>query len=140
MKKGIYLALITALLSGVSIFVNKFAVGIVKSPIIFTTTKNLIVGLIILAILLISGRWKGIFNINKKQALNLLLVGFIGGAVPFYLFFTGISMIPAINASLIHKTLVIWVALLAMPLLKERLTKIQGLAILLVFVDSPEIR
>jgi drug/metabolite transporter (DMT)-like permease len=48
-------------------------------------------------------------------------------------FFTGLSMIPAINAAIIHKTFVFWVALLAVPLLKEKLTKLQGAAILILF-------
>ena len=45
----------------------------------------------------------------------------IGGSVPFVLFFEGLSRATATQAAFIHKTLVVWVALLAVPLLRERL-------------------
>jgi drug/metabolite transporter (DMT)-like permease len=132
-KKGIYLALVTALVSGVSIFINKFAVGTFSPPLVFTAVKNTGVALLIISLLFFTRKYKLLGNLNKKEALYLLLIGIVGGAIPFYLFFTGLSMIPAINAALIHKTLVFWVAILAVPLLKERLTKLQGLAILILF-------
>jgi drug/metabolite transporter (DMT)-like permease len=99
-------------------------------------SKNLIVGLVILLTLFFSGKWRGIFKLQRKEKIYLLFIGVIGGSLPFYLFFTGISMIPAVNAAMIHKTLVIWVALLAGPFLKERLSRKQGAAILLVFAGN----
>jgi drug/metabolite transporter (DMT)-like permease len=135
-NKGIKLALLTALISGVSIFINKFAVGSITPPLTFTASKNLIVGILIVAILLISKKWKLIAKLNKVQLIKLTLIGLIGGALPFYLFFTGLSQIPAINAALIHKTLVIWVALLALPFLKEKLSSLQILAIGILFASN----
>ncbi len=132
-SKGIYLALITAFISGVSIFVNKFAVGVIKSPLVFTADKNFMVGLLMLVILLVSGKWRSIGSVSKQDKLKLLLISIVGGSLPFYLFFTGLSLTSAVNAALIHKTLVLWVAILASPFLGERLSKKQGLAILLLF-------
>jgi len=40
---------------------------------------------------------------------------------------------PAINAALIHKTLVFWVALFAVPLLRERISPLQAAGIGLIF-------
>ncbi len=134
--RGIVLALLTALVSGVSIFINKFAVGFITPPLVFTATKNLGVGLILLTLLLVSGKWRKIKQLDGKNVFRLVMIGIIGGALPFYLFFTGISLIPAINAALIHKTLVIWVAILAWPFLKEKLSKGQGLAVLLIFLGN----
>ena len=51
----------------------------------------------------------------------MLAVGLIGGAVPFVLFFEGLSRAGSTDAAFVHKTLVLWVALLAVPLLGERL-------------------
>src|SRR5215468_4205014 len=45
----------------------------------------------------------------------------IGGSVPFVLFFEGLARAQATQASFIQKTLVVWVALPAVPLLRERL-------------------
>ena len=116
--KGIYLALITALISGISIFVNKFAVGAIQPPLVFTATKNVGVGLLIVGIILATRKWRLIRNLNRREIIYLILIGIIGGSIPFYLYFTGLSQIPAINAALIHKTLVVWVAFLAMPFFK----------------------
>lgn len=66
----------------------------------------------------------------------MLAIGIIGGAVPFYLFFTGLSQIPAINANIIQKSLILWVTILAIPLLKERISKTQGFAVLLLFAGN----
>lgn len=135
-KKGIAFALITSVISGVSIFLNKYAVDTVKPPLYFTSIKNLSVGFMLVCLLLVTRKWNLLRKISKKDWLRLALVGLIGGSLPFYLFFTGLSQVPAINGTLIHKTLVFWVALLAVPLLKERLTKIQIVAICLMFVGN----
>jgi drug/metabolite transporter (DMT)-like permease len=134
--KGIYLALITAFISGVSIFINKFAVDAVKPPLYFTSVKNLAVGILIVCVVLATGRWRDIKNLAKREWVYLVLIGIVGGSIPFYLYFTGLSMIPAINGAIIHKTLVLWVAILAVPLLKEKITKTQGIAVALLFAGN----
>ncbi|MFT5223661.1 MAG: drug/metabolite transporter (DMT)-like permease, partial [Glaciecola sp.] len=48
---------------------------------------------------------------------------------PFVLFFEGLARSDAVDAAFIHKTLVIWVALLAAPLLHERIELRHGIAI-----------
>ena len=131
--KGINLAIVTALISGVSIFVNKCAVDAVQPPLFFTAAKNAGVALLILGILLASRKWHQIKKLKKGEFIYLLLIGIIGGSLPFYLYFTGLSQIPAVNAALIHKTLVLWVALLAVPFLKEKMSKVQIAGVLLLF-------
>ena len=132
----IYLALTTTFISGVAVFVNKYAVTAIKDPLVFTAVKNGLVGILILALLIATSKWKLIKSLNKKDSVYLLLIGIVGGAIPFYLFFTGLSLIPAINAALIHKTLVFWVALFAIPLLKERMSKTQILGVLMLFAGN----
>lgn len=136
LPKGIYLALLTAFISGIAIFVNKFAVEAVKPPLVFTTFKNTGVGLLIIGFLLVSGRWQQIKTLTKREKIYLVLIGIIGGSLPFYLFFTGLSQVTAINAALLQKTLVFWVILLAVPFLKEKLSPLQGLAILILFASN----
>jgi drug/metabolite transporter (DMT)-like permease len=53
----------------------------------------------------------------------------IGGSVPFVLFFEGLKQSHATQAAFIQKTLIVWVALLAVPLLKERFGWPHALAI-----------
>ena len=134
--KGIYISLATAVISGVSIFVNKFAVDAVKPALYFTSVKNVAVALLIVAIVLATGEWKKIAKLSKKELGYLLLIGIIGGSLPFYLYFTGLSQTPAVNAAIIHKTLVFWVMLMAIPFLKEKVSKWQILGVLMLFAGN----
>jgi drug/metabolite transporter (DMT)-like permease len=56
-------------------------------------------------------------------------VGIVGGGVAFILFFDGLADTTAAPAAFWHDTLVIWVAVLALPFLRERVTWWNGLAI-----------
>ena len=55
--RGIHLALVTALISGVSIFVNKYAVDAIRQPLVFTSVKNAGVAVLILTILFAGRKW-----------------------------------------------------------------------------------
>jgi len=134
--KGIYLSLLTALISGFSIFINKFAVDLIKPALYFTSVKNVAVALLIVAIVLMTGEWKKISKLKKKEVMYLILIGIIGGSLPFYLYFTGLTQTSAVNAALIHKTLVFFVALMAVPILKEKLSRGQIVAVLLLFLGN----
>ncbi len=124
----------TALISGVSVYVNKFAVMQMKDPFVFTTLKNTLVALALLAAVGLTVKWAEIRGLNNRQRAGLLALGLIGGGVPFLLFFQGLATASAPSAALIHKSLVLWVALLAVPLLGESLgwLQIAGLGALLL--------
>lgn len=123
------LALGTALISGFSNFIGKIGVTAVKDPIVFTTLKNAVVALLLVGIFITFRKWREMRTLSPRQWLKLAAIGVIGGSVPFALFFTGLSQTSALNASLIHKTLFLWVLLLAIPILKERLTAWQWVGI-----------
>lgn len=131
-KYATVLALSTALISGFSNFIMKFGVTVTKDPIVFTALKNSIVGILLIGIILTIKKWPEIQSLSRDQWLKLIAIGVIGGFIPFALFFTGLSKTSALNASLIHKTLFIWVAILAIPILKERISK--GLLIGMAFI------
>lgn len=135
-NKGIYLALIATVISGFSIFLNKFALIAIKQPLVFTAVKNSFVGIFIIATLLMLGKMKGVRKLDRKDVVYLFLIGVIGGSLPFYLFFTGLSQIPAVNAAIIQKTLVVWVAILAIPFLKERMSKPQIIGVVMLFAGN----
>ena len=135
-NKGIKLALITAFVSGVSIFINKFAVGSIQPALVFTGVKNVMVGIIIISIMIMTRRLKELKNLRRKEIGQLMAIGLIGGSLPFYLFFTGLSQSSAINGALIHKSLVLWVAILAIRYLGEKINLNQVIAILILFASN----
>lgn len=130
------LALTAAFISGVSFFVNKFAVNAMKDPILFATLKNSLVAVFIIGIALAFRRLNEIRLLTKKQWLKLFMIGVIGGSLPFVLFFWGFAQTSAISGALIHKTLFLWVALLAIPFLKERMVWQQWVGIALMFLGN----
>jgi len=121
-NKGYYLVFSTAIISGFAIFINKFGVSVVN-PYIFTFLKNLIVAFLLTGILLALRDWRILKNLTKKQWLSLVIIGLVGGSIPFLLFFKGLSLTSAAQGSFIHKTMFIYVALLAVIFLKEKIDR-----------------
>ncbi|MEK7208753.1 MAG: DMT family transporter [Patescibacteria group bacterium] len=135
-KSAVLLALTTALISGVANFVNKLAVTGFSNPVLFTTIKNSLVAIFILGIFIVFKRWSEIKTFRAKQWAQLALIGAVGGALPFALFFTGLAQTSAINGALIHKTLFLFVAFLAIFFLKERLVWQQWFGIGIIFAAN----
>jgi drug/metabolite transporter (DMT)-like permease len=133
---GLALAGTTALVSGVSVFLNATAVRSVGDPVLFTTLKNGVAALILvaLALALVPRPVATVAALGTRTKLGLLALGVVGGSIPFVLFFTGLASASAPAAAVIHKTMFAWVALLAVVLLRERLGLLQlgALGVLLV--------
>lgn len=124
---GVGLAACTAVISGTSIFVNSFAVKQLSDAAVFTTLKNGVAALVLLGLLtaLATRRRRRLPALDTRSGLGLVIIGVVGGSIPFLLFFSGLAMASAPSAAFIHKTLFVWVALLAVPFLGERLGLVQ---------------
>jgi len=139
---------ITALISGLSVFVNSYGVHSLASPAVYTTAKNLVATAVLATGAMVAwgvGRrrpgsaadrfvtaargdqsgpttphaWR---TWGPARWLGLAYVGVVGGGIAFVLFFDGLADTTATPAAFWRDTLVLWVALLAIPLLRERLT------------------
>lgn len=133
LRAGTGFALIAALISGTNNFLTKVGVTVVSDPIFYTTLKNLVAVIFLIGALVLLRKWREIATLSKKEWAQLFVIGIIGGGISFALFFTGLSMTSALSGSLIHKTLIFWVLLLAYPLLKERLSPLALLGVAAVF-------
>jgi drug/metabolite transporter (DMT)-like permease len=122
MKKGYLLILSTAFISGFAIFINGFGVKVIN-PYVFTFLKNLSVALFLTGLVFLLKDWKALKKINKKQWGLLILIGLVGGSIPFLLFFKGLSLTTAAKGAFLHKTMFVYVALLAFLFLKEKIDK-----------------
>lgn len=121
-RKGILFILATAVISGVSIYVNSLGVKF-GNPYVFTGMKNALVGLALFSLIMALKERKSLRVLTKKQWWQLTLIGLIGGAIPFLLFFKGLSMTIGAKGGFIHKTMFLYVALLAIMFLKEKMNK-----------------
>lgn len=134
---GIALAFVTACISGVSIWVNAHAVTRFDDATVYTTAKNAVAGLLLLVLVLAPPHIpRGGIEQARAHRWGVLAIALIGGSVPFVLFFEGLARAEATQASFIQKTLVVWVALLAVPLLRERLGPAHYVAIAFVIAGQ----
>ena len=118
---GVALAFVVALISGVSVFVNGYAVKQVPDAAVYTTLKNGVAALILIGFAAFVVRGAEVRALDRRSWTGLAVIGIIGGSVPFILFFSGLAIASAPTAAFIHKTLFVWVAMLAVPFLGERL-------------------
>jgi drug/metabolite transporter (DMT)-like permease len=138
--RGIGFAFAAAAISGVAIFVNGYGVRAVPDATVYTTAKNLVAATVLVALAVASARLSAgsaartpaQLPRSPRQLVGLFAVAVVGGSVPFVLFFEGLARASSTHAAFIQKTLVVWVALLAVPLLGERLGVIQVAAIALL--------
>jgi drug/metabolite transporter (DMT)-like permease len=147
--RGVYVAGITAAISGVSVFVNSYGVKSVPSPAVYTTAKNLVASMVLAVAMLVAwtARSRRVGSMRANFAtpyltrgslddgggtatsrlrgvgrwLGLAYVGVIGGGLAFVLFFNGLAQSEPASAAFWRDTLVVWVALLALPFLRERI-------------------
>jgi len=102
--KGIFFAFVTSVISGVAIFYSK--ISLIKiDPLVLATARNTYVAIFFLLGFLLFNKFKELKKIKRSQLMPLMLIGIIGGGIPFFLFFTGLSMIGAQAGNIIHKSL-----------------------------------
>ena len=138
---GVALAGATALVSGVSVFVNSYGVRAGATPAVYTTAKNLVAMAILSFVALIGwtvrtrrfGSAAANFVTTAPEArevpatrrwverLGFVYVGVVGGGLAFVLFFNGLAQSEPTPAAFWRDTLVLWAAVLAVFFLRERL-------------------
>jgi drug/metabolite transporter (DMT)-like permease len=138
-RTGILLALGTAAISGFAVFLNADAVRAFGDATAYTTAKNLVAALVLLAVVGAGSRTGGARLTRPRtrgQWAGLTAIGLVGGSLPFVLFFEGLSRASSAQAAFLHKTLLVWVAVLALVFLGERLSRLHVLAIVLLVLGQ----
>ncbi len=137
MKKetlGTILAIAAAVVSGISIPANKvFAADL--DPAVFTAIRALIIGTVFLFLSL----WQFKFDFGRFRKVSwkyMFAIAVVGGAFAFLLFFSGLKLTTAGRAAFLHKTLPLYVAMLAFVFLREKITKKYMYAMLLMFAGT----
>jgi len=138
-QRGISIAVVTAVVSGFAVFVNGYGVRAwseVATASTYTTFKNLVAAVVLVGGGVAVSRWRSSEGLqrpdNAAQWIRLSLVAIVGGSVPFLLFFEGLARASSGQAGFIHKTLIVWVGILAVVFLKERIGPFHLLAIALL--------
>jgi len=122
MDRGFYFIFATAVVSGFAIFVNKIGVTGIDAG-VYTLGKNLVAAVLLFSLVFGIGKFSELKKLKKKEWIRLATIGFFGGSVPFLLFFTGLQMTSAARGAFIHKSMFIYIAILAAFFLREKLGK-----------------
>jgi drug/metabolite transporter (DMT)-like permease len=140
---GIGVAVITAVISGFAVYLNSFGVrswtAAGTSSATYTTAKNFVATFALVALTAVLTRVGYRDHASVRDAARttrrgrvvagLVSIAVVGGSLPFLLFFEGLSRATSTQAAVLHKSLLVWVALLAVPLLGERLGPLHAAAI-----------
>jgi len=120
---GVLLVLATAFISGVSTFINAFAVHGTSSD-AFVTVRNVAVAAAFVPIALFASRSLRAPSLRAVDWGRLVLIGLIGGAIPFLLFFYGLQLATAAGgaatAAFGYRTLFLWATVFGVVFLHER--------------------
>ena len=122
LTKGIKLAVLTAIISGLANFLNKEIIISGIDPVLLTALKNGLVGIAFVGLALPLFKTQ---KLQKSDWLKFILIALVGGSFSFILFFKGLAISTAIKGSFIHKTLFVWAAILSVFFLKEKFNKYQ---------------
>ena len=135
---GLLFVIGTALLSGVSNLVNAIAMRGVNAD-AFVTLRNALVALLLVPVVLLARPPKGL-RLRPFDWARLAIIGLIGGAIPFVLFFRGIQLATAAGgtttASFLYRMLFLLAAVFAVVFLRERLSARLFLAAILLLVGN----
>jgi drug/metabolite transporter (DMT)-like permease len=129
---GTTLAIIAALISGLSIPVNKIFV-VDLDPTVFTAVRSLIIGIILFALTSFQSKSKQ-KKFKKVPWKYLLSIAIIGGSFAFLMFFSGLKLTTASRGAFLNKTLPLYITIFAFLFLKERVSQKQALALLIMFI------
>ncbi len=121
-RNAIILVLLTAFVSGFSIFLNKFAVA-GTNPFVFTAMKNIVVAVFLLSALFLLKEFGALRRLSKRNWLQLATIGLVGGSTAFLIYFYALQLTSAINAGFLHKTIFVFATIFAIVFLKEKISR-----------------
>ncbi len=134
-SKGIILAILAAVISGIAIPANKFFIVKLDAS-IFTAVRALIIGAVFFCVAEYIAR-KRRASFRKAPWPYLLAIAAIGGAAAFLLYFTGLQLTTAGRAAfLYHDLLAAFTVVLALAFLSERVPRKMAYAIIAMFAGT----
>ena len=132
---GYTFAILAAVISGVSVYVNSLGVKTFSDAILYTTLKDGVVGIILLSPLLISPGWRAEYrSLPPKTWGWMIALALTGGSIPFALFFSGLKLTTAATGAVVNHFQFVLVAIFAVIFLKEKIRPAlwAGFAVLLI--------
>ncbi len=133
--KGVALAVLAAIMSGIAIPANKFFIVNLDAS-VFTAVRAVIIGAVFFAVAEYVAR-KRRASFRKAPWSYLLAIAVVGGAFAFLLYFTGLQLTTAGRAAfLYHGLLTVFTAILAFTFLSEKVPRRMTYAVIAMFAGT----
>lgn len=132
---GYAFAILAAVISGVSVYVNSLGVKTFSDPVLYTALKDGVVGVILLLPLVVSTGWPAEYRkLTRRTWAWMIALAASGGSIPFALFFSGLKLTTAATGAVLNHFQFVLVAIFAVIFLKERIRPAlwAGFAVLLM--------
>jgi len=132
---GYGFAILAAVISGVSVYVNSLGVKTFSDPVLYTALKDGVVGIILFVPLMVSPGWRAEYRrVDARTWAWMIALALTGGSIPFALFFSGLKLTTAATGAVLNHFQFVLVAIFAVIFLKERIRPAlwAGFAVLLV--------
>src|SRR3954454_21395382 len=94
-QRGVLLALATAAISGLSVYLNAFGVKLVSDAAVYTTAKNAVAAVVLVPLARLLGPRHEAMSLPSRTRLGVPAIAVIGRSVPFVLFFSGLAVATA---------------------------------------------
>lgn len=98
--------------------------------------SSLVATVVIAAILVVQGRFKEIFTLERQDYINSLFLGFINPFVYYLMIFKAYDLLPAQVAQSVNYTWAIMLTLLSVPILKHPFGKIDFIAMIICYTGA----
>jgi drug/metabolite transporter (DMT)-like permease len=132
---GYVFAIVAAVISGVSVYINSLGVKTFSDPVLYTALKDGVVGVILLVPLVVSTGWRAEYRkLSPRTWAWMIALALTGGSIPFALFFSGLKLTTAATGAVLNHFQFVLVAVFAMIFLRERIRPAlwAGFAVLLL--------
>lgn len=134
-RLGYAFAILAALVSGVSVYVNSLGVKTFSDPVLYTALKDGLVGVILVMPLAVWSGWRAEYRkLSARTWAWMIALALTGGSIPFALFFTGLKTSTAATGAVLNHFQFVLVAAFAVIFLKEKIRPAlwAGFAVLLL--------
>lgn len=121
-RLGYAFAILAAVVSGVSVYVNSLGVKTFSDPVLYTALKDGVVGVVLLMPLALSPGWRGEYRkLSARTWAWMAALALTGGSIPFALFFTGLKTSTAATGAVVNHFQFVLVAVFAAIFLREKI-------------------
>lgn len=140
MNKGIFFALLSAILWGLSPVLEKLGLCCETTPLLGVTVRSIAISIILVAVMIFTGQAGQIITMNKTSLLYIVAGGILAGLLGQLTYFTALKHSPSTLVVPIAATYPLVAMIISVIFLEEKFTFNKGLGTLFVVLGIAFLR